>query len=180
MPVQGTFYWQVSVLEVTVGGIDMTGQAADNAVVDSGTSYFFLNPSLYNAVIEHFFVQRCISVQGVPHCTCDTENWPTFAFTFQGVQVFIDPLQYQQTISSGVCTILFGSIGGISEILLGDIFFRKYIVTFDKQNSQIGFSSSSLIPVPVMSWNIQEILGWALVVLVGMVAIVGLVASCCI
>lgn len=70
------------ILDLTVGGIDMTDSAAGNAVIDSGTSYFYLNPDLYNAVISQFFMQRCVSVGGVPHCTCDIQNWPTFAFSF--------------------------------------------------------------------------------------------------
>ena len=34
-----------------VGGVDMTGSAASLAVIDSGTSYFYLNEKLYQQVI---------------------------------------------------------------------------------------------------------------------------------
>ena len=32
-------------------------------------------------------------------------------------------------------------------MLLGDIFFRNYIITFDKLNNQVGFAGDSIIPI---------------------------------
>jgi hypothetical protein len=92
----------------------MTDSAAQNAVIDSGTSYFYLNPTLFNSVVNQFF-SDCIQISGVPTCSCsNTNNWPTFEFSFEGVQVSIEASQYTQNISSGICTYLFGSISGIS------------------------------------------------------------------
>ena len=84
-PVTSNYYWGVQLTGVTVGGIDMTNSAADLAVIDSGTSYFYLNPYLYGNVTEKFF-SNCQTVQNIPVCTCSsTANWPTFAFTFRNI-----------------------------------------------------------------------------------------------
>jgi hypothetical protein len=78
--VVGNTYWQVSVLGVEVGGIDMTAQSANVAVVDSGTSYFYLNADLFNSVVANFF-QSCDNSLSTPECPCSAAaNWPTFSF----------------------------------------------------------------------------------------------------
>jgi hypothetical protein len=41
--VYGNNYWSVQVYQVEVGGIDMTDYASNLAVIDSGTSYFYIN-----------------------------------------------------------------------------------------------------------------------------------------
>lgn len=162
---------------MTVGGIDMTSSAADNAVIDSGTSFFYLNPDLYSSVVSQFF-SNCQNVGGSPVCSCSGTNWPTFAFAFYGVEVYIEPDQYKQVISNDVCTFLFGSISSISEILLGDIFFRSYIITFDKENSQIGFSGNTQA-LPVISSSLNNALGWGLMGLLGVIVLFGFAVACC-
>jgi hypothetical protein len=115
-------------------------------------------------------------------CTCaSAANWPTFAITFRNVEVYIDPIDYTATVGSGLCTYNFGSISGISELLLGDIFFRNYIITFDKLNNQVGFAGDSIVPVDNSSFSdIDEVLGWILMGTVGLVILIGLIACCCI
>lgn len=82
MPVVGNEYWQVNVLGVTVGGIDMTSSSANIAIIDSGTSYFYLNQQLFNNIINNFF-QGCDNSLSTPECRCsDTTNWPIFSFIF--------------------------------------------------------------------------------------------------
>ena len=75
---------------VIVGGTDMTSISSNLAVIDSGTSYFYLNTQLFNSIVSTFFSQ-CITVNNVPICDCDISNWPTFAINFTNVEVFIDP-----------------------------------------------------------------------------------------
>lgn len=81
----GNTYWQVNVLGVTVGGIDMTSLAANVAVIDSGTSYFYLNADLFNNIVNNFF-SDCNNGLSTPECPCSSvSNWPTFAFMFDGI-----------------------------------------------------------------------------------------------
>ena len=79
-------------------------------------------------------------------------------------------------MGSGLCTYNFGSIGGISELLLGDIFFRNYIITFDKLNNQVGFAGNSILPISSSFTQTDEILGWVLMGTVGLVILLGLIA----
>jgi len=72
----------------------MSELAANVAVIDSGTSYFYLNTELFNEIISQFF-QKCDNYLKVPICLCkDTVNWPAFSFLFDGIEVYIQPNQY--------------------------------------------------------------------------------------
>lgn len=87
----GNVYWAVQVNQVLVGGIDMSSYAANVAVIDSGTSYFYVNQELYSNILSNFF-SSCNIFSTIVICSCSSvSNWPEFAFTFNGVQVFIKP-----------------------------------------------------------------------------------------
>jgi hypothetical protein len=59
---------------------------------------------------------------------------------FVGIITKIYPKNYTDNVTNpGYCTLLFDTLGDVDNILLGDIFFRNYIITFDKGNQQIGF-----------------------------------------
>jgi hypothetical protein len=140
VPVLGNAYWQTSVMGVTVGGIDLTSVSANIAIIDSGTSYFYINTNLFNSVISNFFT-GCNNNLNTPTCPCGG-NYPTFAFMLQGIEVYIDPSSYMSTLNNRQCTYLFGVLDTVSNLLLGDIFFRNYVITFDKLNSRIGFAGN--------------------------------------
>jgi hypothetical protein len=137
VPVVGNVYWQVHVIGMTVGDMDLTEVSANIAIIDSGTSYFYLNSNLFNTIISNFF-SSCNNNLNTPICPCKA-NYPTFAFMFEGIEVYIDQYSYMSQVSASQCTYLFGVISTVQNILLGDIFFRKYVITFDKLNQQIGF-----------------------------------------
>ena len=121
----------------------MTSSSADVAVIDSGTSYFYLNAALFNNIISDFF-GNCDNNASPPQCPCSsTPNWPTFSFIFEGIQAYIQPSQYTQQLTKTICTYNFGTLGTVGSILLlGDIFFQQYIITFNKLSSQIGFKGN--------------------------------------
>jgi len=81
------------------------------------------------------------------------------------VEVSINSTQYAYNITTDTCTYLFGSIPGFEEILLGDIFFRGYIVTFDKTNSQIGFNRQGARASPIS--DTQKSLSYAIMGVAG-------------
>lgn len=49
-----SYYWQLEVLGVLAGLNDLTQYSAQTAVIDSGTSIFYLNPSLTQAFISQY------------------------------------------------------------------------------------------------------------------------------
>ena len=79
-----------------------------------------------------------------------------------------------------MCTYLFGSISGFGQILLGDIFFRNYVITFDKDNRRIGFSGD-VAPSPDKGFTheIMVGLGWTLLTLAAALAVFGIVILLC-
>ena len=126
----------------------MTAVSSSLAIIDSGTSYFYLNSQLFEHIKSTFFSDCITNVQNVPVCSCNSAaNWPTFAFNFTNVEVYIEPEDYTFNGGNNLCTYLFGTISGFDQILLGDIFFRNYIVTFDKTTSQIGFAGQNITNV---------------------------------
>ena len=141
------------------------------AVIDSGTSYFYLPQDLFREIQQKYF-KDCVYYQGIPVCSCSqTIKWPYISFIFTEVKVFIDPEDYIAEVIPGMCTYLFGSIDGFNQILLGDIFFRNYIVTFDKKNQRIGFSGDlHLPPDKGFSHEIMVGLGWTLMTLAAALA----------
>lgn len=76
----GSGHWQVEILSVVIGGIDYTSSAANTAIIDSGTTLFYLNSNLYNAIILNFFTVNCsVKISGTAYCPCNqTQSWPTF------------------------------------------------------------------------------------------------------
>lgn len=50
----GSGVWDVNLIGVYAGTEDLTQYASNNSVIDSGTSSFNLNPSLYNVIVEQY------------------------------------------------------------------------------------------------------------------------------
>jgi hypothetical protein len=59
--------------------------------------------------------------------------------------VYINANQYTSVINAQNCSYNFGVLSTVPNILLGDIFFRGYTISFDKPNAQIGFYGNMTI-----------------------------------
>lgn len=136
------------------GGIDFTIYQSSNIIIDSGTSLFYLNDDLFSALYTQFF-QGCNVTDKYLSCACGSYISPVFAIYLQGIKVYIYPKNYT-TQFLGICRLEFG-MSKNNYILLGDTFFRNYIITFDKQNAQIGFSGNYRL-VSVIGVNSQTYL----------------------
>ena len=62
-------YWQVGVVGVVVGGVDLSAYSVNVAVIDSGTSFFYVNADLFNQIQPRFF-SNCDNTQQTPVCYC--------------------------------------------------------------------------------------------------------------
>ena len=90
------YYWQLKIIGFLAGDDDLTGYAKKMAVIDSGTTLFYLNPSLYEQVIARFFApQKCV-MNSNEEIMCLSANLtlPTFYFIVPGVMVNIPPSAY--------------------------------------------------------------------------------------
>lgn len=153
-------YWQAGLTAVNVGGLDLTSQAATYAVIDSGTSLSVLNTGFYDKVVQQFFsTAECFNDQNNSNMrTCYCNNtWPDFVFNFSSTSSLnLSASLYKQPATQpGYC---YANLQYQSDpqIILGDIFFRAYIVTFDRINNQMGFyykPTQSSIPTPLIAFN---------------------------
>jgi hypothetical protein len=81
-------HWQVDLIGMFVGGVEFTSIASDSAIIDSGTSIFYLNQDLYSAVVQQFFTgPGCTQdTNGNSYCPCNSNtSWPNMSFMFIGV-----------------------------------------------------------------------------------------------
>ena len=56
---------------------------------------------------------------------------------------------------------------------------RNYIITFDKENQQIGFNGDNIQPMPQVSVDTNELLGWILAGIIGGLTLLGFVTCFC-
>ena len=135
--VAGDGYWELDLIGVYGGNQDFTSSAESVAVIDSGTSLFYLNPALAQALIDEYMNTKwCkLGTSGGFYCECFAINnsMPNLYFMFPGVQVTIPPSAYISHIGNGVCFVMFLTLSTTSDqVLLGDTLFHQYAVTFDK------------------------------------------------
>lgn len=172
----GSGHWQVEIIGFAAGDNDMTSNAGDTAVIDSGTSLLVLNLDLYNAIIQQYFsTPECfIDSKGFTNCYC-SPSWPTLSFMFIGVQVFIPGPAYQTPSGNGFCQVSIQSLTTVGQlIILGDVFFREYIVSFDRVNAKVGFYGNTA-PVYVFDPDYFVVLQYVVCGAVFVLAIVGIV-----
>lgn len=65
-----TGHWQVEILATYVDGTDYTSSSSNIALIDSGTSYFYLNSQLFKAIQSKYFTTCTNNTQGIPICNC--------------------------------------------------------------------------------------------------------------
>jgi hypothetical protein len=58
---------------------------------------------------------------------------------FLGAEVYIPGSAYQFSSGNGYCQVGLQVLSGSDMLILGDIFFRGYTITFDNPNQRIGF-----------------------------------------
>ena len=73
---------------------DFTSSAAQRAVIDSGTTLFYLNPKLYQSISDTY-LSDCVLLDETYFCECSIESsLPKLTFMFKGVEVYIYPEDY--------------------------------------------------------------------------------------
>lgn len=97
---------------------------------------------------------------------------------FEGIETYIEPSQYAAQLSLSICTYNFGTLSSVGNILLlGDIFFQGYIITFDKIHSQIGFKGNLGLVQNVMP-NGSQLYGYVSMGVISLAILIGLFAYC--
>lgn len=110
IPFQYSAPWQLQVIGFLANNDDLTSFSSSNAVIDSGTSLFYLNTNLFQQ-IKSKYLNNCsyIQAEGMFLCPCSVEV-PSFSFVFPGVQVYLPSSAYVKNVSQGVCGVFISSI----------------------------------------------------------------------
>jgi hypothetical protein len=147
--VVGNQGYYLNVIGVFANDNDMTSYAENTAVIDSGTSLFYFNPSLYNQFVQQY-LQGCQSTNNLFFlCNCTTNPMPTLKFLFPGVQVTLPNNSYVTPTNNGKCQVYINTLSTTSTtILLGDTLFLNNIVTFNKNQATVGFCGTDVGPHP--------------------------------
>lgn len=120
---------------VAYGGTEVAGRSfgGGNAIVDSGTSCILLPPAEFA-----YFESKTTGKSN-----CDGVGWPDISVQLGGREYVITGLDYIISAGGGRCKACVQS-GDDGSLLLGDVFHRKFAVTYDFDNKRIG--------VPIFTW----------------------------
>lgn len=88
---------------------DLTQYASNIAIIDSGTSLFYLNTDLFNQ-FQTLYLQSCQNSTSYYLCNCSRKAMPIFKFLFPGVQVQIGVADYVVSLNQGMCQVYVGTI----------------------------------------------------------------------
>lgn len=53
--------------------------------------------------------------------------------------MYVPGAAYQNPVGNGTCQVLLQTLTTVSQIILGDVFFRQYTISFDRIDTQVGF-----------------------------------------
>jgi len=134
-------YWQVRLKDVQVGGSSVQGGTAENVIVDSGTSLIAAPQSSVINMMQKLGAQQ--TQQGLFVATCSSSAKVTFTLG-ESTGVDLELSVQDMTLERQGDTCLLGVQPGPDGApwILGDVFMRKFYVTFDWGNKRMGFATS--------------------------------------
>lgn len=53
--------------------------------------------------------------------------------------MYVQGPAYKNAVSGGYCQVLLQTLNSLDLIILGDVFFRGYTISFDRINTRVGF-----------------------------------------
>ena len=157
--------WQVSLEAIRVNNYDYTYISARSLILDTSVNMIYLNNRLYSRIMSDYF-SRCSDKR----CPCQYQ-YPDIVFELDGIELAISSDNYLQERNDGCYLMLGATTYNDSPILIGTTLMKGYIVTFDKQNSRLGFNAP-----PTKVWGfVFLVLQFTMAAFMsGMVAFVGL------
>lgn len=133
----GYSFWAVPADSVTVDGSTFKALAGGSipSIVDSGTSCLILPSPAYEEFTHSFVFGLDCSANG---CVGDcTGSYPSITYRINGNDYTIDSKDYFIPLGkAGKCQACVSNGG--NQLLLGDVFHRKFAVTYDFDNKRVG------------------------------------------
>ncbi|CAG9315464.1 CTSD_2 [Blepharisma stoltei] len=140
-------YWEISSDQFQCDGtaLDM----GSPCIIDTGTSFIYGPVSsvraIYNSVLE---ISGCGYSESEDLVLCKTKpnesNYPILTWVFNGKQYTLNGKQYLYYDEPDDLYILPIQAWNQNQWLLGDVFIRNYYISFDVDNSRIGFARSKV------------------------------------
>ncbi|KRX07541.1 Aspartic peptidase domain [Pseudocohnilembus persalinus] len=144
-------YWSFKSTQISVGDTIISKKRL-NALVDSGTSLIVFSYNMLVKVVREIYYEAGINFRSDLTFQCaDIEKLPDLYFYTQQYRFILTPEDYTyDNLYKDGKTCLIGmqyldglGEGGMPDLILGDVFMRNYVVTFDKQNQSMGFVQAS-------------------------------------
>ncbi|KAL4466631.1 hypothetical protein ABPG73_015202 [Tetrahymena malaccensis] len=178
--------WSIQVSIVNFKSFSYTLSIGQNiAIVDSGTSLIALSSDLYIKFVSYLVSNYNVykTLDGFYYTSCST-SLPNLNFILQDVngisRQYSIPSSFYYISSQGQCIIGIQSLpSGIQDvqIILGDIFMRRYVSLFSYTNSTVGLSLS--VADPDDDYTNSPLEGWQIaLIIVGGLLVIGIVSYC--
>lgn len=132
-------YWLVKLQDVTVAGSSII-RGIKPVIVDSGTSLIAGDEEGVQAMMEKLGAQQ--TQQGLFVVSCSTEATVSFKIGDAGASFDLTVEDMTLQSQGDWCLLGVQSSPPGAPWILGDVFMRKYYVTFDWGNKRMGFAKS--------------------------------------
>lgn len=167
IPVSKKLYWEMDLDDIIIGERSIGDCNPCKAVVDTGTSLLTGPTTSISEILDilHRKPHPNESVERFEDCgSLDLESLPTISYVLGGNTFTVEPKYYMEAEtaksfhgeSHTLCRPGFMALDVPPDrgplYILGDIFLRKYYVTFDRDTQRIGFALSKK-PISMYSLN---------------------------
>jgi len=143
-------YWSMGIDNFQIDGESISAVQLSEGVVDSGTSLLIVNTRAYNNLVKKIIATGATVGQvsgglGV-YCKDSYPGFPVIKISSGDIGFELEAKDYLINIESNICLLAVQGMDRLPFTLLGDVFMRKYFVTYDKRNNKMGFSGDLKAP----------------------------------
>ncbi|XP_068614856.1 pepsin A-like [Brachionichthys hirsutus] len=140
IPLSNELYWQITLDSVTVNGQVVACSDGCQAIVDTGTS-LIIGPVGSISSINGAVGAQSQNGDAVVHCS-QIANMPAVTFHIHGQEFTIPASAYVSQSQYYGCRTGFGSGGGDTLWILGDVFIRQYYSIFNRAKNMVGLAKA--------------------------------------
>ncbi|EAR92256.1 eukaryotic aspartyl protease (macronuclear) [Tetrahymena thermophila SB210] len=135
--------WSILIEEFVVGGVSIF-KGKEEALIDNGTTSFYIRPDIGGKFFDYIMGVRNITLGDNYDVDCDAD-FPNVSFTFLNnenklVTYEVEPDFYITRGTNNTCYIYFEGYIGAPTFVIGNTFLRKYLPVFDYEKKTVGFA----------------------------------------
>ncbi|KAG8008738.1 Pepsin A [Nibea albiflora] len=141
IPLSSELYWQITVDSVTVNGQVVACDGGCQAIVDTGTSLIVGPQSSISNINSNVGAKSSQNGDYVVNCN-DMGQMPDVTFHIHGQEFTLPASAYIRQTKHYGCRSGFGTGGGSSLWILGDVFIREYYSIFSRSQNMVGLAKA--------------------------------------